>query len=205
MTEAPILCLQSHYGAPGLLFDIASSTARTRHILQSDLRGEDLAHAAGLLTTMHLDQDGLLAMRAGLRTMLDRGGRWFFNGHVLRTFLPELGLYRPIVPQTLATLRLTPLAPHPVFDGVDRAGLAVRRGVRGFYGRGHNPPPPGADPVTGLGPELAPLDWDWARPAGGRIFSHAGNDLVSAPAERSTSERLARNILAWLCGDEGSV
>ena len=34
-----------------------------------------------------------------------------------------------------------------------------------------------------LGPAKVPVDWVWARPAGGRIFSHAGNDLGALGAE----------------------
>ena len=38
--------------------------------------------------------------------------------------------------------RVAELAPHPIFDGVDPDDLTLRKGVAGFFARGHHPPPP---------------------------------------------------------------
>ena len=31
-----------------------------------------------------------------VQALLDRGGRWFFNGHMLRRFVDGLEIYRPL-------------------------------------------------------------------------------------------------------------
>lgn len=192
-----LLCLQSHYGPGGPLFDATATHDNAILINQSELRPGLIADAAGLITTMHLDQVGLMNFKTELVTMLDRGGRWFFNGHVLRPLLPELHPFRPIETAGIEALSLTPLAPHTVFAKVNRDILITRKGVAGFYGRGCNPMPDGATAITGLGPDCLPIDWDWQRPAGGRVFSHAGNDLVGAPEDGTVARQIARNIIAW--------
>lgn len=200
-----LLCVQSHFGPPNLLFKEAASRQDVILINQTDLDTDLVAGATGLITTMHLDQIGLMDFREALKTMLDRGGRWFFNGHIMRPFLPELGLYQPTKRKSVEALSLTPLLPHSVFIGVDRAALAKRKGVAGFYGRGCNPMPAGATAITGLGPDLSPIDWEWQRPLGGTIFSHSGNDLVSTPEEEVVSVRLARNVIDWAVGRSDDV
>ncbi len=197
-----LLCIQSHSGKPGVTFQQAAGRGDARVIRQPQLTRDHLAQARGLITTMHLDQIGLMGFAADLAAFLDRGGRWFFNGHMLREFVPGLGVYQPIPQAGREDLRLTPLAQHAVFAGIDRARLGARKGVAGFYGRGANPLPVGATAVTGVGPGRLPLDWDWARPEGGRLFSHAGNDLPGACEARADSQRLADNVIAWTLAEE---
>lgn len=72
--------------------------------------------------------------------------------------------------------------------------------MAGFYGRGCNPLPEGGIAVNGLGPAKVPVDWVWARPTGGRIFSHAGNDLGSMGLEWNLAGELTRRIIDWVRG-----
>ena len=196
-----LLCVQSHYGAPGVTFREAQARGTARVIRQGDLQASHLSEASALITSMHLDQVGFMRLSEALSGFLDRGGRWFFNGHILRLFVAGLGIYQPIRNAGRADLHLTELADHPVFSGIDRAALGARKGVAGFYGRGYNPPPVGALQITGLGPDLLPVDWDWRRPGGGRIFSHAGNDLPGACASEADQRAIACNILNWVTSE----
>ncbi|HBR96091.1 MAG TPA: hypothetical protein DD979_01770 [Gammaproteobacteria bacterium] len=193
-----LLCIQSHYGKPGLTFQLAAERPDAIVIRQPDLRASHFDSACGLITTMHLDQIGFMDFTAELEAFMDRGGRWFFNGHIMRPFLNELQDYIPAARAGLDGLQLSTLNSHSIFDGIDRATLQSRKGVAGFYGRGHNPMPQGATAVTGVGPEQAPLDWVWKRPLGGELFSHAGNDLPGTCEDESDSRRLAANIIAWV-------
>lgn len=197
-----LLCIQSHYGKPGILFREAGARSDAVVVNQSELDGNMIDEAGGLITTMHLDQDGLMAHADRLEALMDRGGRWFFNGHIMRPFLEGLGTYQPIKQAGRDDLTLTPLASHRVFADVDRDELGARKGVSGFYGRGHNPMPERAEAVTGIGPGHLPVDWDWHRPGGGRFFSHAGNDLPGASEKDKVAKQLADNIIAWTAGEE---
>ena len=173
-------------------------------VQQTDLTAERIAQARGMITTMHLDQDALMDQRAAVEGMLSKGGRWFFNGHILRPFLQSVGFFEPLRPQSLTTLSLSKTVAHPVFYGIDRRDLMIRKGVVGFYGRGANPLPDGAKMITGLGPEQAPVDWEWTLPGGGLMFSHAGNDLQSISDSQRVQDRLCENIISWVMGAAGS-
>jgi hypothetical protein len=138
--------------------------------------------------------------------LLDRGGRWFFNGHMLRPFMPGLGLYTPLTkPIRRPDFALTRLNDHPIFAGIDQNSLEESRGVAGFYGRGHNALPEGGLAVNGISAALFPIDWEWRRPAGGRIFSHAGNDLGGMGGEGGIGALLTQRVLAWCAGEIGSM
>ena len=103
-------------------------------------------------------------------------------------------------PARRADFALVALGEHAVFEGIDRARLETRRGVAGFYGRGHAPAPPGGRALTGVGPQAAPIDWVWERPAGGALLMHAGNDLWTVCDEPSVNVALAERIVAWCAG-----
>ena len=202
-----ILLIHSHFGDIPEAYAAAVAEGRVRSVRERALAATDFASARGLITTQHLDQIGLLAHAAALRALLDRGGRWFFNGHMLRRFVDGLDIFRPIVQPRRADFNLTRLGEHAIFAGIDPASLEENNGVAGFYGRGYNPPPPGARAVNGIGPDRLPIDWEWALPTGGRIFSHAGNDLggvAGQEASRGTAGVPVERILAWCAGEIGT-
>lgn len=90
--------------------------------------------------------------------------------------------------------------PHPLYEGIGLKKIETNKGVAGFYGRGCNLPPEGAIAINGLGPAMVPVDWVWARPQGGRFFSHAGNDLGTVGLEWNLASELTRRIVIWANG-----
>ena len=134
-----VLYIQSHAGSPDGEFRSAAADGRVKVVRELDLTPAHFDEASGLITTIHLDQLGWPRFAVPLRQLLERGGRWIFNGHILRPFLPGLGVYMPLLQPKRDDLALTRLAEHPIFSGIDQQKLATNRGVAGFYGRGHNP------------------------------------------------------------------
>lgn len=199
-----VLLVHSHYGPTPVQYEPAIAAGRILSVREVALTDAHFDAATGLITTTHLDQIGFQARRPALTRLLDRGGRWFFNGHMLRVFVEGLGIYQPIGGARRADYVLTRLNPHAIFDGIEQRGLEENRGVAGFYGRGHNPLPAGGLAVNGIGPARLPVDWDWPRPAGGRIFSHAGNDLGGMGGEGGPGALLTERILDWCEGRIGS-
>ncbi|MBA0052521.1 hypothetical protein E0L36_17010 [Streptomyces sp. AJS327] len=143
------------------------------------------------------------------------GGRVLVNGHVRLPFLPGLGRWRRLDFRGPSDLRISPVTPHPVWEGVDYDELLYRTGgsaagatgdrlaetgVAGFYGRGyHGELPPDATVLNGIGPHRLPIDIHY-RLGDGEVLAHAGNDLtIFADPDRST-RRLGERLLDWLEG-----
>jgi hypothetical protein len=160
---------------------------------------------AALLLTSHLDQIHFERRRDRIEGYLDSAGMIVFNGPIVRPFLPELRPFVPLPKRTLETLRVCRFASHPAFPDIAVERLSLRRGVAGFWGRGHNPPPPGATLIHGLGPERAPVDWEWRRPAGGTVLCHAGNDIWGFLEDEPDADALPLGVLGWLASMEKTV
>ncbi|MBJ6986451.1 hypothetical protein [Devosia sp. MC521] len=200
-TSGKLLLIHSHYGTPPGLFDLAMQRGDAIIVREKDLTPEHFAQAKGLITTSHIDQLNFLALRPHLEAFLARGGNWFFNGHILRELVGGLKIYQPIIKAKRADLVLTRINEHPIFEGVDQPSFEENKGVAGFYGRGHNPLPEGGLVVNGIGPDNLPIDWEWSLPTGGRIFSHAGNDIGGMGGPNPNHALVAPRIIAWTMGE----
>ncbi|WP_412032990.1 hypothetical protein ACLIR7_18425 [Nitratireductor aquimarinus] len=195
-----VLYLHSTYEEPAQAVLDAATRGEVSIVRQNELTPGILLAHKGLITGNQLDQNAMMTMRDALTAFLDAGGRWFFNGHMVRPLIDGLSQYRPICQPKRADFDLTSVNRHPLFDGIDLEKLETNKGVAGFYGRGCNPPPPGAVVINGLGSTHVPVDWVWSRPEGGRVFSHSGNDLGSMGREWGLSPQLARRIIDWAGG-----
>jgi hypothetical protein len=201
--QKQLLLIHSHYGEPPGLFQLAVEQGVGTIVRERDLTDAHFDAASGLITTTHIDQLGFPAWSGAVQAMLSRGGRWFFNGHILRELIPGLRIYVPIVRAKRADLVLTRLRAHPIFEGIEQSSFEENKGVAGFYGRGHNPLPEGAVAINGVSAQNLPIDWEWSLPGGGRMFVHAGNDIGGMGGPNKTHEVVAPRILSWTLGDLG--
>jgi hypothetical protein len=198
----PVYLLSTRTPPPGVA--ALAAAGRVRVVAQYALDGLDPAGVPGLFVGMHADQVHLERRRPVLEAVLDGGGAVVWSGHVAREAVGGLSRFVPLPdPPRLADFRVRPLVPHPVFEGFDQEQLTFRRGVAGFYGRGHNPMPAGAVALNGLGPAGAPVDWEWRRPGGGRMLMHAGNDLWSLFDEAELNARMLGRLMDWIL--EGGI
>tara|TARA_B100000674_G_scaffold386753_1_gene330257 strand:- start:3539 stop:4198 length:660 start_codon:yes stop_codon:yes gene_type:complete len=169
---------------------------------QYELPDVDLTRYAALAISIHADLRFLLANKDVLARYLDCGGVVLWSGPMAYPVIDGVGEFIPRPKRNLAGLRITRLADHPLFDGVTDEDLTFRRGVAGFWGRGHNPAPDGAVLLNGMDedPMQAPIDWIWHRPEGGIIICHAGNDFLTfaQAGVGTTADRLAPNFAKWL-------
>lgn len=195
-----MLLVVSHYGPPPRPFGGAIARGAIVPVKQVELEDADLERAAGVITTMHLDQVDFARRCEAITRFLDRGGRLAFMGHLVRPFLPALSAFIPLATGRRSDFALCRLGEHPIFDGIARESLEERRGVAGFYGRGHVPMPAGAAALTGLGPARVPVDWIWDRPEGGAILLHAGNDLWGATDDKHVNQLFAERLVEWAAG-----
>ncbi|HEV7452701.1 MAG TPA: hypothetical protein VGO16_15195 [Pseudonocardiaceae bacterium] len=97
-----------------------------------------LARYAVLIITPTVDQEQLARHRGAIRNFLDGGGVVIFGGHLHRDWLPGASPFVPLAERSPATYRVVEVADHPIFRGVQPSELTYRRGVAGFFARGHH-------------------------------------------------------------------
>lgn len=194
------LFLKPIKGAGGDLPSIMGFVEDADEVGHYELHETELAPYAALLLPAHLDQRYFGTMTEKVSAWLDGGGTLVFNGHVAWPMLPEFSPFVALEQRSLVHLQIHRVTEHPVFAGVDMNDLTYRRGVAGFYARGCNPPPAGATPLIGVGPERIPCDWVYERPSGGRILMHAGNDLWMYAGDSTSASRIVPQLMAWAAG-----
>ncbi len=137
-----------------------------------------LARYAVLFISPTVDQEHLARHRGVIRGFLDGGGVVIFGGHLYRDWLPGASPFVPLAQRTLATYQVVEVADHPIFRGVQPDELTFRRGVAGFFARGHHPVPDGARVLTRLaGGEPATYLDDVS--TAGPILVQASSDLLA--------------------------
>lgn len=159
---------------------------------------QNLTAYKAILIPAHTDQRALAKVALSLSHYLDQGGLIVFNGHVAYPFLDELKPFIPVPKTSLDYLMVERVTPHPIFEGVELKDMSFRRGVSGFYGRGHNPPPPGAVVLHQLSGTNAPIDWLYQRPSGGTILMHSGNSIWMHFSDKTSAARITPQLFHWI-------
>ncbi|MGH8919074.1 MAG: hypothetical protein ACRD0H_12250, partial [Actinomycetes bacterium] len=136
-----------------------------------------LARYAVLIITPTVDQEHLARHRGMIRDFLDGGGVVIFGGHLYQDWLPGAAPFVPLTERTLATYQVVEVADHPIFRGVQPGELTFRRGVAGFFARGHHPVPDGARVLTRLAGGQPATYLDQVSTAG-TILVQATSDLL---------------------------
>lgn len=178
----------------------------------------DLTRYAGLIVPGSADQEHLYRERRIVRSFLDSGRVLVFTGHLFRDWLPGAAHFVPkgvdaahriakgIHTSDAYSVRV--VTPHPVFDGVRPEDLTFNRGVRGFFARGHHPPPEGAQVLLAL-ESGEPTTYVDRVSTGGTLLVHSGNDLLGyAPgfvAANSTAGRIGPQLLRWVRDEFASL
>lgn len=191
------LYIESDDGPPPAQLAPHIEAGKLRVVRQVDLRPPDFDAACGLIATASLDQIDFDARRDMIAAFLQRGGRIVLNGHVVRPLIEGMRPFVPLTTQRRIDLAIERLASHPIFAGISVQAHAAQKGVAGFYGRGHNPPLPGATLLTGIGPDRLPVDWEWLLPGGGGLFVHSGNDIWAVSDDAGVNATVAERVVAW--------
>jgi hypothetical protein len=166
----------------------------------------DLDRYRALIVSGSCDQEFLLRHAESIRAFLDQGKVLTFSGHLFRPWLPGAGMFQPKTIRSHHDYTVRIVAEHPVFAGVREEDLTFRKGVAGFFARGHHEPPPGSEILVRL------VDAEHGEPVvyvdrvstGGVILVHAGNDLLASVDRDSTAGRIAGQLLRWILAESGS-
>ncbi|QYN37511.1 hypothetical protein K1T35_09865 [Pseudonocardia sp. DSM 110487] len=156
----------------------------------------DLSRYALLVVPATVDQEHLARHRHVIRDYLDEGGVLLFGGQLHRDWLPGASSFVPLPRPSLDAYRVAWIADHPIFAGVEPDDLTFRRGVAGFFARGHHPLPPGAEVLVRLagGEPATYVDRTSTR---GTILVHASGDLLGYDRADGTSSRLSGQLIDW--------
>lgn len=165
-----------------------------------DLPSTDLLAYKGLAVTSACDQEFLLKHADQIRAFLDDGRVLAFSGHLFRPWLPGAGMFQPKTIRHHLDYTVRLVNEHPIFEGVREEDLTFRKGVAGFFARGHHEPPPGAEILARLvdrehGEPIVYVDRVSTR---GVILVHAGNDLLASVDRDSTAGRVAGQLIRWM-------
>ena len=162
----------------------------------------DLDPFAALLVAGMVDQEFLLRRRGIVAGFLERGRVVVFCGHLFRPWLPGCPPFVPAAIRGFADYAVqieeANVARVPVYAGVDPDHLTYRRGVAGFFARGHHDPPVGATVLARLA-GAQPITWVDEATTPGAVFVHAGADLLGYGGDGSTAARLVPQLLDWAC------
>lgn len=166
------------------------------------LSDETLAPYRVLVVGSNVDQEHLARRREVIRAFLDAGKVVIFCGHLDQDWLPGARHFEPVMPPRRALYVVTEAADHPVFDGVELEHMTARRGVAGFFARGHHPVPDGAEVLVRLigGQPVTYVD---RASSGGTIFVHATGDLFgyAVGIENNTAARIPAQLANWAAGE----
>ena len=168
-----------------------------------DLPSLDLGAYRALAITSACDQEFLLEHAQPIRQFLDQRKVLVFSGHLFRPWLPGAGMFQPKTIRSHHDYTVRLVKQHPVFDGVREDDLTFRKGVAGFFARGHHEPPPGAEILARL------VDAEHGEPivyvdrvsTAGVILVHAGNDLLASVDRDSTAGRIAPRLIRWMLAE----
>jgi hypothetical protein len=197
MAVSPVLHLRSVAHEPSSFVQVAAARG-VQSLALRDVEASTLAGRTAILVEAHIDQRALLALKPALDAHLNNGGTLVFNGHLTYRLFDGLELFQPAARRGVADLQVRRINEHPVFAGVDCHDLSFRRGVSGFYGRGANPAPPGAQILHCLAYAELPVDWLWQRPQGGQILMHGGNTMWMYQNDPTSAARIVPQLLDWL-------
>ncbi len=157
----------------------------------------DLDRFSGLLIPGSVDQEWLHLHREVIEAFLNEGRVVVFSGHLFRPWLPGASSF---VPKRISSFRdytVKVVKPHPVFAGVKPEDLTFRKGVAGFFARGHHPPPPGAEVLLALA-DGEPITYCDRSSSRGTILLHSGNDLWGYAGDESTAGRMVPQLMDWI-------
>ncbi|WP_127782950.1 hypothetical protein [Rhodococcus sp. X156] len=171
-----------------------------------DLSDATLGPHQVLVIGSNVDQEHLARRRGVVRRFLDAGKVVIFCGHLNQDWLPGARHFEPVIPPRRKNYKVTEAADHPVFRGVALEHMSERRGVAGFFARGHHPVPDGAEVLVRLvgGQPVTYVD---RVSTAGTIFVHATGDLFgyATGLADNTAAKIPGQLADWAAAEASQL
>lgn len=179
-----------------LMFESEGNSLYTR-IDQYKLPEADLRPYICLIIGGSCDQEFLTKHREIVRSFLDDGKINLFGGHLFRTWLPGGADFIPREIKSHEDYHITILEEKPFFEGVNPLELTYRKGVAGFFARGHHPLPEGAVPLLAL-PGGEPTLYIDRNSTGGTLMVSSGATLLGFDRFQDSTQPITGRLLRWI-------
>lgn len=185
----------------------SSSTNPWRNKLHTididELTTTDLAPFDAIVIEGMVDQEHLHRHRQIVERYLEHEGIIVFSGQLFRPWLPGCGTFVPKTIRSRHDYTISIALPHPIFAGVTSDDLTRRKGVAGFFARGHHPPPPGAEILLAL-PGGEPAVYIDRHTTNGTIIAHSGHALLGWADDDTTGANIDRQLFDWIASERAS-
>lgn len=164
-----------------------------------DLEGLDLERYCGIVIPSTADQEFLLKHCQIIRDYLDSCRVVVFCGHLFRPWLPGASNFVPKKIESYKDYAVKVVSKqHPIFAGVLDHDITFRKGVAGFFARGHHVPPHCAEVLVAF-EDGTPVTYIDRKTTKGTILIHSGNDLLGYYGEgEKTAGRIASQLVKWI-------
>lgn len=159
----------------------------------------DLSLYKCLVVTGFSDQDFLYDKRHMIRNFLDDRKVVVFCGNLVTGWLPG---GKPFVAKDIkrfSDYRIRKVIDHPIFQGVEEEDMTLKKGVAGFFARGHHPVPEGGEVLLTLN-EGEPITYIDRNSTNGTILAHVGFDLFGymQTDEKKSTDRISMQLRNWV-------
>lgn len=159
----------------------------------------DLTPYKCLVITGFSDQDFLYKERHAIREFLEDRKVVVFCGNLVTNWLPG---GKPFIAKDIkrfSDYRVRKVIDHPIFRGVEEDDMTLKKGVAGFFARGHHPLPTGAEVLLTLN-EGEPITYIDRHSTSGTILAHVGFDLFGymQTDEKKTTDRISAQLRSWV-------
>lgn len=156
------------------------------YLNQYDLSLENLAPYKCLVITDNCDQEYLFEKSDVITAYLNEGNMLVFSGNIATPWLQGTSLFVPKKINSFKDYEVQIPMVNSIFADVEIDDLVFRKGVAGFFARGHHVAPEGADVYVTLG-EGRPVTYVDRVSTKGTIVVHAGSSLFSYTAEGNSN------------------
>lgn len=143
------------------------------------------------------DQEFLYKHRELIRDFLNQRKVLVFSGNLYLDWLPGGAPFIPKEINNYLDYDVSIHHPHPIFEGVLPEDMTYKKGVTGFFARGHHPLPRGAEVLLTLAGDV-PITYIDRHSTQGTILAHSGNDLFCYRETENTTARISGQLVQWV-------
>lgn len=171
--------------------------SRFSNIEHYDLHETDLSPYICLIIGGSSDQEYLLKHKEIIANFLNEGKIIIFGGHLFRPWLPGGQDFIPREIKSHLDYHITILEEEPFFAGVNPLEMTYRKGVAGFFARGHHPMPEGATPLLAL-PDGEPTLYIDRVTTKGTLMVSSGATLFGFEHFNDSTQPITQRAINWI-------